>query len=63
VAAGVLVLEARWCVDLATLLAGKKHMAASARRAVMGAIERIMISEARNARAFSTLKVGTPEGK
>ena len=48
-------MEARWCVDLATLLAGKKHKTASARRAGMGAFKRIVISEARNARAFSTL--------
>jgi hypothetical protein len=45
------------------LVAGKKNAAASAMRAVMGAFERIMISEARNARAFSTLTVGALEGK
>jgi hypothetical protein len=59
----VLVLWTGWCVDLAKLLAGKKYRAASARMAGMGAFERIMISEARNARAFSTLIVGSPEGK
>jgi hypothetical protein len=52
-----------WCVDFATLLAGKKYTAASARKAEMGAFERIMISEARNARAFSTLTVGSLQGK
>jgi hypothetical protein len=35
---------------------GEKHTTASARMAGMGAFKRIMISEARNARAFSTLK-------
>ena len=61
--AAVLVLWTGWCVDLATLVAGKKYTAASARRAGMGAFERIMISEARNARAFSTLTVWLGLGK
>jgi hypothetical protein len=37
-------------------VAGKKNRAASARMAIMGAFERIMISEARNARALSTIE-------
>jgi hypothetical protein len=41
---------------VARLLAGKRYRAASARKAGMGAFKRIMISEARNARALSTLK-------
>jgi hypothetical protein len=45
------------------LMAGNKNAAASASRVVMGAFERIMISEARNARAFSTLTAGALEGK
>jgi hypothetical protein len=49
-------LWTRWCVDLARQSTGKKYRTASARRAGMGAFKRIMISEARNARAFSTLK-------
>jgi hypothetical protein len=56
-------LRAGRCVDFARLVAGKKNAAASARKIVMRAFERIMISEARNARAFSTLTVGALEGK
>jgi hypothetical protein len=38
-------------------LTGRKDRTASARRAVMGAFKRIMISEARNARASFTLRI------
>ena len=51
------VFEVWWCVGLARLLAGRKDMAASAKRAGIGAFERIMILEARNARASFTLKI------
>ena len=51
------VLEVWWCVGLARLLTGRKDRAVSARRAGMGAFKRIMISEARNARASFTLKI------
>jgi hypothetical protein len=50
------------CVGLARLSAGKRYRAASARRAGMGAFTRIMISEARNARASPTLMLSFEEG-
>jgi hypothetical protein len=48
---------------MARLQTGDKDKAASARRAGMGAFERIMISEARNARAISTLETDASECK
>ena len=51
------------CVGLAWLSTGKKYRAASAKRAEMGAFERIMILEARSARASPTLTSGRQEGK
>lgn len=51
-------LWARRCVDLARSVAGRRNRAASARRAGIGAFKRIVISEARNARAISRLEKG-----
>jgi hypothetical protein len=48
---------------MARLLPGRRDTAAIARMAEMGAVKRMMISEARSARAFSKLSVRLDNGK